>query len=129
MFLKKLLIIWKHLPTALLWCIIIAFRIRIHNFRSKSVKIEWNFIKMMAAMLKTFLEEWFVSTFLPARKRFWYLLIFNNALTHKFHIRASRERIYMNSNDKNYEFVMNQEYLCKLAMQIRWFLHNYNILT
>ena len=44
--------------------------------------------------------------------------LFNNACTHESHILVSRKRIYMYSNDKKYDFVMNYEYLCKLAMQI-----------
>ena len=33
--------------------------------------------------------------------------------------------IYMNSNDKKYEFVINYEYFMQINyMQITWFLHN-----
>ena len=39
----------------------------------------------------------------------------NNAWTHESHILVSRKRIYMNSNDKKYEFVMNYEYFMQIS--------------
>ena len=47
-----LFIIWKHTSITLIWFITRAFRIRTGKFSSKSVKIKWNFIRLMAAMLK-----------------------------------------------------------------------------